>query len=336
MRVLLLTGLLLLRFPLAAAGHGDGEVMTGAAIAFLAQLRPEQQARACLPFESAERENWHFVPRARQGLPLRDLTPVQQESALAFVRSGLSVRGGESVAAVLALEEILFDAEGESRHPGLYYVTIFGTPRADGTWGWRFEGHHLSLNFTVVKGHASAWSPAFFGANPAEVKAGPRRGWRPMAADEDLARELALSFDETQEAKGVLSARAPRDIITGADRTAQPLKPLGLSFAAMSATQKEKLKALVQNYVGRMREETARADLERIAEDGWEQVHFAWAGSRKKGEGHYYRVQGPGFLLEYDNTQGGANHIHAVWRDFAGDFGRDVLKDHYTNDHGTK
>jgi hypothetical protein len=206
-------------------------------------------------------------------------------------------------------------------------VSIFGSPGK--TWGWRVEGHHLSVNFTVVEGKEISAAPSFFGSNPAEVKQGPRKGLRILAAEEDLARELVKSLDAAQRKTAILTNVAYKDIITGAQRKVQPLAPAGLSAADMTSAQSDLLQKLVREYVYRQRPEGAGRDLEKIQKAGWTKVSFAWAGGLERGEGHYYRVQGPTFLLEYDCTQNDANHIHAAWRDFENDFGEDLLRKHY-------
>jgi len=220
------------------------------------------------------------------------------------------------------------------RNPIKYFISVYGKPDAKGTWGWRFEGHHLSLSFTIVDGKLFSGTPSFMGSNPAEVKEGPRKGVRVLGREEDLARQLVKSLDATQQNAALFDKVAPKDIITAADRTAKALSPEGIAYGKLDAKQKAQLKAVVGEYVNRLRPDLAKMDLAKIEKGGWDKVHFAWAGPMEPGEGHYYRVQGPTFLLEYDNTQNGANHVHAVWRDFNGDFGDDLLKKHYAEAHG--
>jgi hypothetical protein len=217
-------------------------------------------------------------------------------------------------------------------------VSVFGKPAAKGTWAWRVEGHHLSLNFTVVKGQFVSVTPSFMGSNPAEVKDGPRKGLRALALEEDLARQLVHSLTGDQKQVTIYTNTAPSDIITSTNRPARLLKPDGLSMAKMTKPQAELLWNLIQEYVRRNRAELADKDLEKIQNAGLEKIYFAWAGSTERGKGHYYRVQGPTFVMEYDNTQSDpsknpANHIHAVWRDLAGDFGEDLLRKHYDESH---
>jgi CheY-like chemotaxis protein len=196
-------------------------------------------------------------------------------------------------------------------------------------WGWRFEGHHLSLNFTVVDGAPVAWAPAFFGANPAEVRQGPRAGLRALGEEEDLARELVRSLDPAQRGAAIVAASTPRGIITGTELEIDLLSPAGIPITELRPGQAELLVSLLNQYLGRMEDRIAHARRVRIEESDLSRITFAWAGSTEPGEAHYYRIQGPTFLIEYDNTQNNANHIHSVWRDFGGDFGRDLLREHY-------
>jgi hypothetical protein len=307
--------------------------MMHAADAFLAGLRPEQRAKAVFDFDDAERLNWHYVPRQRRGLPLGEMSPEQQALARGILRAGLSQRGYLAASTIIELEIVLRELGGNPRvrDPGLYYFSIFGAPSQTAPWGFRAEGHHLSLNFTLVRDTLIATAPAFFGANPAQVRSGPRQGLRPLAAEEDIGRELVLSLDERQRAAALIATRTPRDIVTGSAARVDPLSPVGIRATELRPEQAALLVRLLEVYLGRMAEplaERRRAALERtdLAE-----VAFAWAGSTRPGQAHYYRIQGPSFLIEYDNTQNNANHIHTVWRDFDGDFGRDLLREHYRN-----
>jgi hypothetical protein len=305
--------------------------MVHAADAFVASLEPDQRSKALFEFEDAERLNWHFVPRARRGLPLKEMSPEQQELARAILQAGLSRRGYLTASTIIELELVLREM-GENpvvRDPELYYFSIFGAPSPLAPWGFRAEGHHLSLNFTLVRDTLIATAPAFFGANPAEVRRGPREGLRALADEEDIGRELVLSLDERQLADAIIATQTPRDIVTGHAAQVEPLAPIGIRVTELRPDQAAILVRLLDVYLGRMAEplaERRRAALERT---DFDEVAFAWAGSTRPGEAHYYRIQGPSFLVEYDNTQNDANHIHTVWRDFDGDFGRDLLREHY-------
>ncbi len=311
-------------------------VMAGAAGNFLAALTDDQRGKVTFPFEDDERLNWHFIPRARKGVPLKDMDAGQRQLALAFLSSGLSPRGFQKASTVMSLDAILRDMEKDTtgrRDADGYYFSIFGAPSEAGTWGWRVEGHHLSLNFAVVKGQTVATSPAFYGANPADVKQGPRQGLRTLAREEDLARELLQALDAKQKAVAVIDAAAPKDIITMNQRKVTPDNPKGLAAAKLTKKQNEMLLGLIEEYAANMPDELAAARMDAARKAGLEKVFFAWAGVPDRGQGHYYRVQGPTFLIEYDNTQNNANHIHSVWRDFNGDFGLDLLAAHYQQWH---
>jgi hypothetical protein len=232
---------------------------------------------------------------------------------------------------MLVIEQVLKDLENGAarRDSGLYYVTIFDRPGTT-AWGWRVEGHHLSLNFTVRGDEVLGVTPSFFGSNPAEVPRGPRQGLRVLGAEEDLGRELVRSLNEGQRKVAVIGATAPSEIITGASRKANPLQPEGIGASDLTSKQQDALRTLIHEYVFRYRTELAEQDMKKIQQAGFEKIHFAWAGPVESGQGgHYYRVQGPTFLLEFDNTQNNANHIHTVWRDFENDFGEDLLRKHY-------
>jgi hypothetical protein len=234
----------------------------------------------------------------------------------------------------MSLERVLHELEDNNpgRDAGNYFVSIFGEPGAQ-EWGWRFEGHHLSMNYTIVGGEVSG-TPTFFGGNPGEIKEGPRKGLRVLGAEEDLGRALAKSLSDEQRQKAiVLENQPPKDILTSAAKKVDPLKPDGLARAAMDDAQKKMLDALIDEYIGTHRASLAAQDMKKIQAAGIDKVTFAWAGSLELGKAHYYRVQGPTFLIEYDNTQDGANHAHSIWRDFDGDFGRDLLRDHHRSAH---
>ncbi len=310
----------------------SNRVMVEAAGNFLAALNAEQKSKAVLPFDIEERMNWHYIPRARKGLPFKEMTAAQQQLAHALLSSGLSQRGYLKATTIMSLEEILREIEqgrGPVRDSLLYYFTIFGEPSGSKTWGWRVEGHHVSLNFTLVDGQKIADTPAFFGSNPGEVKNGPRAGLRVLAREEDLARELLRSLNEEQRKMAVLSATAPHDIVTAASRKAGIQEDKGLPSTRMKKEQLDLLVRLIEEYASNMPEDLAQARVQRVRKAGLNKLVFAWMGGQERGELHYYRVQGPTFLIELDNTQDNGNHIHSVWRDFNGDWGEDLLARHY-------
>ena len=336
-----LTALLFSLIPLAAGAHPDhaaAEDMAKAARAWLGALDQAQRPRAVYPLEHEEREDWHFVPRSRNGIPLKDMSPEQRRLARELVSAGLSERGVLTTDTIIALEDVLRAMENADRRDrGLYFFTVFGEPATPATWGWRLEGHHLSVNFLISESGSVAATPMFFGANPAEVRVEhAQKGRRALAPEEDLARALLEQFAAEQRRTVLIADRAPADIITGNDREAKLAAPAGLAYARMTGAQQEALRALVGFYAGRLRADLAKIELERIAERGWDGVHFAWAGGTARGEPHYYRIHGPGFVIEYDNVQNGANHIHTTWRDFTRDFGRDLLREHHRDSHGAR
>ncbi len=305
--------------------------ISAAAARFLAALSPEEQARLTFPLAGEERFNWHYIPRARAGIPLKAMTPEQRTRAHALVAEALSSEGYQKAKNIMLLDQVLFEFQGRNpiRDPEAYYFTFFGAPAKARPWGWRLEGHHLSLNFTHSRDGAISVAPAFFGANPATVREGPQRGLRTLAAEEDRGRALLRMFSGAQRAKVILNVEAPADIITGVSRRADVGPPAGLPVAEMTAGQSRALLELLELYARRMRPELTEAELAKIRRAGVEKIRFAWAGGSEPGQPHYYRIHGPSFVIEYDNTQNNANHIHTVWRDFEGDFGLDLLRDHY-------
>jgi hypothetical protein len=311
-------------------------VMTQAAQHFLASLTPEQRTQATFAFQEDERLNWHYIPKERKGLPLLEMTMPQKALAHALLSAGLSQQGYIKAVTIMSLDDILRIMEnddGNRRNPEKYYFTVFGEPSDTGTWGFRVEGHHLSQNFTVVNGKV-ADTPSFFGANPAEVREGPRKGLRTLAAEEDLGRDLMESLTPEEKKVAIVTADAYKDILTEASRKAALAgQPSGLSAAKMSKKQFELLQTLISNYAQNVPDQLAQARMEQLKKAGTN-VFFAWAGVEQRGGPHYYRIQTPTFLIEYDNTQNNANHIHSVWRDFNGDFGLDLLAMHYKASHG--
>lgn len=315
------------------SAHSPTEEMSEAANNFLASLTPEQQTKARFELKDDERKNWHFIPKDRKGLPIKEMTPAQRNLAHALLSTGMSQRGYVKAVTIMSLEQVLQELEGAGRRfprdVELYFLTIFGNPGDKEAWGWRFEGHHLAINFTVVNGKDVSATPSFMGTNPAEVREGPRKGLRVLAEEEDLARQLVKSFNEEQKKTAIYTNTAPADIITAAERKATVLATTGLAASRMNKGQSKLLLELIREYVYRHRAEVADHDLARIQKAGFNKIHFAWAGGLERGQPHYYRIQGPTFLMEYDNTQNNANHIHAVWRDFENDFGDDLLRKHY-------
>lgn len=321
--------------PAAALRRLAAESFTGAATTWIDSLDAAQRARGLRPFTEAGRTDWHFVPKAsRKGVQLRDMTPAQEQAALALLRSALSEAGYEKSLLIMSLEEILRRLEGDRakniRDPKRYFFTIFGTPADTGTWGLSIEGHHLSLNFTVRDGAVVDSTPQCMGANPAEVKTtfagSPEAGHRVLRDEEAVAFELVKSLDATQQAAAV-TAEPPKEIRAAGEPQPSQEPATGIAWRQLTSDQQGMLRRLVEAYCGWMTAEVAaeRIRLIETTPGGWDDVRFAWAGALEPGIGHAYRVEGPTFLIDFVNVQPDAegtpaNHIHCVWRDKTGDF----------------
>jgi hypothetical protein len=312
----------------------DVAQMADEADQFLMSLSDEERGRATFTFDSEERERFHFVPPEtfeRHGFPLKDMSTEQRALAHNLLRTGLSQSGYMTATQIIELEAILESLEtGEtfSRDPDLYFVSVFGTPSTDGTWAWRFEGHHLSLHFTIVDGSVTVSAPTFLAASPAEVMDGPKAGLRPLGSLEDAGRALLASLDAAQRAVAILDEVAPTNIVTGVELAPDPLTPVGIVGSDLTPAQQDLMIKIIEFYTSVMADEVAALRRAKIQDDGIENVSFAWAGGTEYGDVSYFRVQGPSFLIEFDHTARDPNHIHSGWRDFDGDFGRDVLREH--------
>ncbi len=325
------TLLLLLALPLSAAGLPSLPAMRDAAETFLSSLDDAQREKAAFPFADASRENFRFTPQVRTGLPLKEMTDPQKAAAMKLLEAALSEKGKLKATQVMVLEGVLAEMENrpDYRDSGAYFFSIFGKPGAETGWGWKFEGHHLSLNYTLTGDGGFSVTPSFFGTNPAEVRQGEHKGLRVLKAEEDLARKLVLSLLESGRKDVIFHAKAPAEILTAEKRKVTALDPVGIPLGGMSAEQRKDLLVLISEYTGRHRKDLAEADMKKIADAGIDEVRFGWAGGTRPGEAWYYRIQGPTFLMEAANTQNNANHIHSTWRDFGDDFGRDILGEHY-------
>jgi len=311
--------------------------MRAAAERLLAAV-PESARRTILrPFDDRDRLDWHYTPRSRNGAALKELDARGREAVHGLLKVALSAAGYRKLTNILELELVLREIEtfGLMRDPERYHLTIYGAPHAARSWGWRFEGHHLSLNFTLAGERMAADTPSFFGANPARVAQGARQGLRALAAEEDEARALLGSLDEAQRGAAVFESRSYGEIVSANAQQAEPLAPAGLAAARMNEIQRAQLVQLIEVYAGSFAPGLAAARLARVREGGVENIHFGWAGPTEKGRPHYYRIQGPLFLIEYDASQNDGNHVHTVWRDFRGDFGRDLLRQHHALARGT-
>ena len=307
---------------------------TAAAEQFLAALDPAGRAKAALPFGSEERENFRFTPRDRAGLPFKEMTETQRGAAMKLLDSALSEKGILKANQIMTLEGVLAEMENNPtrRDSGKYYVTIFGQPGDAKGWGWRFEGHHQSFNLTFLGNRNISVTPTFLGSNPGEVRAGKHQGLRVLAAEEDLARSLVTNLLAAGKSEVVFSDKPPGEILSGESRSVTAPEPVGVLASDISEAQRASLLELISQYTGRYRSEVAATDAEKIKTAGIGKIRFGWAGGTKLGEPYYYRIQGPTFLMEACNVQNDANHVHATWRDFNGDFGRDLLREHLSGE----
>lgn len=330
----------------AAAASGEGRVIDGmrqAAVAWLEVLGPELAEQATFPLDHEERKRWSNLPAMgfpREGVSFGEMTPEQRILAHRLIQSPLSSQGYLEVAGIMHVDELLKEAM-LARRPGgdspfghdLYWIGVFGDPAADAAWGLQLDGHHLALNFTVV-GDGVAVTPAFLGAEPAEVRDGTYAGFSVLGQQDALGRALFASLDEGQRAKAILPGETPRDVIAGPGRGDRLKVIMGLPASAMSAQQRRLLLDLVVEYVHNLAPELARTQMERIETAGVDGLHFAWSGT-EEGKPYYYRVHGPTVLVEFDNSyppgrgSGPINHIHSVWRDNENDYGEDLLREHY-------
>jgi len=311
----------------------SGVKMTAAAQEFLETLTPKQRSQATFTYDSDERLNWHYIPRERKGVPLKDLEGDARRAFHKLVQSGLSEQGYAQALDVMSLEEVLYlleegdrETRRRRRDPEKYYISIFGKPSVKGTWGWRIEGHHLSLNFTVIDGDVTASTPEFFGANPALIDAGPGRKIRVLGPEEDIARQILLLCDKKRSKLMYRSPKAPDDIRSRGTKQPETTPPVGLPVSKMSKAQKKLMIRLLKEYLQNMPADVAAERRKAIHKAGLEKVHIAWWGSHKPNERHAYRIQGPTFLVEYNNTQNSANHLHTIWRNMAGDFNVPIEK----------
>ena len=312
--------------------------MAAAADKFLVSLSGKQKNKAQFAFDDNERYNWHYVPKSRKGIPLKELTEAQYAAAMDLLRTALSDTGFQKTADIIHLEGILREVEGrpqtdDYRDPGKYYFSIFGNPATDSIWGWRLEGHHISFNFSAKDNTIVSGTPGFLGTNPAIVLAGPEKGKYILKNETDLGVALLRSLDAGQNKKAVIDNNAPSEIITGADRKAMIEKQEGILFSELNNAQQALFMQLLSIYIHRYTRLFALEMMKEIETAGLNNLRFAWAGSQQSGPGnpHYYRVQGPTIIIEYDNTQNSANHIHTVIRDLKNDFGGDELLEHYKN-----
>ncbi len=310
--------------------------MTSAAVAFLDGLTPELKQKATFDFDFIQhREEWNFVPLDdRKGIRVGHLDDAQQKLAFEFLKTGLSEKGYTIAREIMDLENILVIKEKQKpgsdyRNPTKYFLSVFGTPSDTEPWGWKYEGHHLSLNYSSISGKLSV-TPAFLGSNPAEVDIEhAMKGKRVLGHREDEGRTFMKNLDQDQQQKALVSQEAYPEIVTGTESYAKLEKFEGLSYRDMTEQQQAKLTDLIQLHLNIMKPEVFEEQWNKIVDRGLENLYFAWAGGLEKGQKHYYRIHGPATIIEYDNAQNNGNHAHIVWRDTEDDFGRDLLKEHH-------
>lgn len=303
---------------------------------FLETLDESRRSRVSFAIDDAVRKDWHFVPRERPGLRLGDLDDVQAKAFRTLLDSTLSEAGLKKVDGVILLESVLRELESSAaRDPGRYAISLFGEPGGEEPWGWRFEGHHLSLNLSAADGRVAV-TPFFLGANPGEVGDGPHEGLRVLAEEEDLALALARSLDERQRTKGLRVEDVPADVILGPGRAVEFLEPPGIRASELDETQRAMLVRLVALYTGNLEGDFRGVALDRARGPDASDLHFLWVGPTTPAAPYYWRVQGQGFAIEFDNVQAGASHVHTVWRDLEDDFGEDLLRRHREKHHGKR
>ncbi len=316
--------------------------MAEAAYGFVDSLNATQRDVATFPFEGDERYLWHYTPVERNGLRLKEMTATQRAAAFRMMNTALSAHGARKAREIIELEAILDEWEGIQntrmhwlRDPEIYYFSVFGEPGGEEPWGWRAGGHHIGIHATVIANTYVSVLPLFLGANPAEVRHGEHKGTRTLAEEEDLARELLGRLDAEQKALAIVDPIAPDDILTKNYRVADPeeVPGGGITLAELRDEQRDGLIGLLRHYVDRKAADLAENEWRKIELDGLDRVRFLWAGPEARGEGHYYAVAGPAFVIEYDNTQNEANHIHSVMRNYSGDWGEDLLAAHYKHGH---
>ncbi|RDC64376.1 DUF3500 domain-containing protein [Adhaeribacter pallidiroseus] len=314
----------------------QNKAMLRAVKTFMSSLTEEQRKKASYPFTDEERFNWHFVPRDRKGVPLKEMTAEQQKKALAILQTSLSEKGYQKAKAIMELEVVLkalekHPPENTYRDPGKYYFSVFGEPTEQEPWAFRVEGHHLSLNFSSVTGRLVAETPAFMGSNPAIVPEGPEKGKQILKEEANLGFALVQSFTPEQLKKALINEKAPNEIVTSNSRKAMLEKPEGILFSEMNAAQQKTFTQLLNVYLGKYNPELATDLRAKVEKAGFAKTYFAWAGSQTQevGKAHYYRIHNPVLLIEYDNSQNNANHVHTVVRDLTNDFGEDALQAHY-------
>jgi hypothetical protein len=318
--------------------QSSAQDLVSTATTFLNLLNPEQKEKALYALDHKERLNWNFVPIERKGACFKTFTPEQRKSALAMLNASLSEQGYKKANSIMNLENVLREIEGRGpqdtyRDPLNYYITIFGNPSKEMPWGWRMEGHHLSINFSSINNEIGSATPTFWGSNPGTVLRGQEKGKQILKLETELGFELCNLFSNDQRKKAIFSETALPEIVTVNKPKVKSLEPLGIGYKEMSVEQQNLLLRLLDVYVTNYQFGFSNRLMEKIRKAGIDNLSFAWAGGLTPGSGNYYRIQGPMLLIEYDNTQNNANHVHTAIRDLTNDFGEDILREHYQKDH---
>jgi hypothetical protein len=315
--------------------------MVSEAKTFINSLTKEQQLKAVYPFDADERYNFHFFPKNdRKGISVNELSEAQRDAAFALLRSGLSDYGYRKTTEIMQLEKVLKALEKRAdndnyRDPGKYFFTIFGIPADKTIWGWRFEGHHITFNFSTENNKLLSGTPGFFGTNPAIVPDGPSKGKQILKEEANMGFDILHSLSKDQLGKALIRDNAPNEIISFITRKPAIENNEGINYGDLTPSQQQKLLELIRLYIFRYTKTFAEGMLKDIQRAGINNIHFVWMGAQYPaiGKAHYYRIQGPTFIIEYDNSQNNANHVHSVIRDLKNDFGGDILTEHYKNSH---
>lgn len=297
----------------------------------------EQKTKAIYSLDDPKKTDWHFFPSTmfeREGIPIIEMNPKQKEHLHSVLKTFLSKSGYEKTLEIMELENVLrsFGQDSVTRDPEKYFISFYGNPMIDDLWSMSFEGHHISLNFTV-SGDEVVASPRFLGANPAMIPEGPRKGDRTLDEEEDLGFDLINSMDSQQQEKAIFQEESFKDIVSFNLPEISPMKPQGIRYTELNQDQQKQLMRIIDEYLSNMPSKIASARREKVMSEELSDLYFGWVGAKSLGAAHYYRIQAKTFLIEFDNSQNNANHIHTVWRDFEGDFGRDLIREHYAKSH---
>ena len=303
---------------------------------FLISLTSEQRELVSFALEDPAKSRWHYLPHdsfTREGLSLSEMSQEQIDKTYNLLETYLSESGYDQMQQIIDLENYLAVVENNpyKRDASKYYIAFYGTPNKDSLWAWSFEGHHISLNFTITA-NAISFAPSFWGSNPGIIPDGPEKGKIILETDHNLGLQLVNSLSPKQKTIALVSTKTYGEILTMNQSAVQFFKNNGISLGQLKPPQKELLRKIVFHHLDRMEKTVSKKTRQLLEKENWEEITFTWAGKFEKLKAHYYRIQGKSFLIEYDNSQNNGNHIHLVWREFDGDFGRDLIREHYLNE----